>query len=44
MPLLTGDNDMPLGIQLVGAYDRDDRLMRTARWLLDALNNPTGDK
>jgi Asp-tRNA(Asn)/Glu-tRNA(Gln) amidotransferase A subunit family amidase len=44
MPLLTGDNDMPLGIQLVGAYDRDDRLMRTARWLLDALNNPMGDK
>lgn len=44
MPLLTGDNDMPIGIQLVGAYDRDDRLMRTARWLLDALNNPTGDK
>ncbi|MFT6876655.1 MAG: Asp-tRNA(Asn)/Glu-tRNA(Gln) amidotransferase A subunit family amidase, partial [Granulosicoccus sp.] len=30
MPLLSGDNDMPLGIQLVGAYDRDDRLMRTA--------------
>jgi Asp-tRNA(Asn)/Glu-tRNA(Gln) amidotransferase A subunit family amidase len=44
MPLLTGDNDMPLGIQLVGAYDRDDRLMRTARWLLDALNNPMGEK
>ncbi len=40
MPLLTGDNNMPLGIQLVGAYDRDERLMRTAHWLLDALNNP----
>ena len=44
MPLLTGDNDMPLGIQLVGAYDHDDRLMRTARWLLDALSNPMDDK
>lgn len=40
MPLLTGDDNMPLGIQLVGAYDRDDRLMRTARWLLEALNTP----
>lgn len=38
VPLLTGDNDMPLGIQLVGAYDRDDRLMRTTRWLLNALD------
>ena len=40
MPLLTGEHDMPMGIQLVGAHDRDDRLMRTAHWLLDALNNP----
>jgi len=39
MPLLVGDSGMPLGIQLVGAHDHDDRLMRTARWLLDALNN-----
>ena len=42
MPLLIGDNEMPLGIQLVGAYNRDDRLMRTARWLLDALGNTKG--
>ena len=42
MPLLTGDNEMPLGIQLVGAYNRDDRLMRTVRWLLDALGNTKG--
>lgn len=40
MPLLSGEDNMPLGIQLVGAYDRDDRLVRTAHWLLDALNNP----
>jgi Asp-tRNA(Asn)/Glu-tRNA(Gln) amidotransferase A subunit family amidase len=37
MPLLTGEHDMPIGIQLVGASERDDRLMRTARWLLEAL-------
>lgn len=42
MPLLTDDNNMPLGIQLVGAHNRDDRLMRTAHWLLDALNNIQG--
>ncbi|NND91307.1 MAG: amidase [Granulosicoccus sp.] len=39
MPLLTGEHDMPMGIQLVGAHDRDDRLMRTAHWLLDALTD-----
>jgi len=39
MPLLTGDNNMPLGIQLVGAYKKDDQLMRTASWLLNTLKN-----
>ena len=42
MPLLAGDNEMPLGVQLVGAHNRDERLMRTARWLLDALVNTKG--
>ncbi len=42
MPLLTGDNDMPLGIQLVGAHNRDDRMVRTSRWLLDTLNSLQG--
>lgn len=40
MPLLTGAQDMPIGIQLIGAHNRDDRLMRTSRWLIDALNQP----
>lgn len=37
MPLLAGNNDLPIGVQLVGAYNQDDRLFRTARWLLNYL-------
>ena len=39
MPLLSGEQDMPIGIQLVGAAERDDRMMRTARWLIEALSS-----
>lgn len=38
LPLLTGSNGMPIGVQLVGQRDRDGRLLRTARWLIDELN------
>ncbi len=37
IPLLVGRDDMPIGIQLVGAKEQDDRLFRTARWLLEYL-------
>ena len=37
MPLMQGPNNMPLGAQLVGARDDDGRLLRTAKWLQDAL-------
>ncbi len=33
LPLLQGDNGLPLGAQLVGQRSRDARLLRTARWL-----------
>jgi len=33
LPLASGDNGLPLGIQLVGARGDDARLLRTARWL-----------
>lgn len=40
MPLMVGHNDLPIGVQLIGARERDDRLLRTAHWiekeLLDA--------
>ncbi|MDE0308280.1 MAG: amidase [Acidiferrobacterales bacterium] len=37
MPVLVGEDDMPIGLQLVGAAEQEDRLFRTARWLLDFL-------
>lgn len=33
LPLLTGAQGLPLGVQLVGARQDDARLFRTARWL-----------
>ena len=38
MPLLTGSNNLPVGIQLVGALREDDRLFRTTRHVLETLN------
>lgn len=37
LPLLTGPNGMPVGVQLVGRRFHDGRLLRTARWLEAAL-------
>ncbi len=42
MPLLTGANNLPIGVQLIGAYQQDDQLLRSARWLLDQLAKKTG--
>ena len=33
LPLLSGLDGLPLGVQLVGAKGTDARLLRTARWL-----------
>jgi Asp-tRNA(Asn)/Glu-tRNA(Gln) amidotransferase A subunit family amidase len=33
LPLMTGANGLPLGVQLVGPRHGDARLLRTARWL-----------
>jgi Asp-tRNA(Asn)/Glu-tRNA(Gln) amidotransferase A subunit family amidase len=33
LPLLKGENGLPLGVQLVAARGDDARLLRTARWL-----------
>lgn len=37
LPLLQGADGMPLGVQLVGPRGDDARLLRTARWLVNAL-------
>ncbi len=34
LPLLTGADGLPLGVQLVGPRGGDARLLRTARWLV----------
>ncbi|MFK7874747.1 MAG: amidase [Paracoccaceae bacterium] len=33
LPLLVGDTGLPIGVQLIGPAEKDDRLLRTARWL-----------
>ncbi len=37
LPLLAADNDMPIGVQLVGRPMDDARLLRTARWLTNHI-------
>ena len=38
LPVMQGPDGMPLGAQLVGARDDDARLFRTARWLVEGLD------
>ena len=33
LPLLVGDTGLPIGVQLIGPLEKDDRLLRTANWL-----------
>jgi len=37
LPLLSGANGMPIGVQLVGRRHDDGRLLRTARWLISIV-------
>jgi Asp-tRNA(Asn)/Glu-tRNA(Gln) amidotransferase A subunit family amidase len=37
LPLMVGATGLPIGVQLIGAPERDDRLLRTARWLETTL-------
>ena len=37
LPLMQGENGLPLGVQLVGPRDGDSRLLRTARWLVSRV-------
>ena len=33
LPILVGKTGLPIGVQLIGPAEKDDRLLRTARWL-----------
>jgi Asp-tRNA(Asn)/Glu-tRNA(Gln) amidotransferase A subunit family amidase len=37
LPLLTAENGLPIGVQLVGRRGNDARLLRTANWLVKIL-------
>ncbi len=39
LPLLVGENGLPVGVQLIGAAEEDDRLLRTANWMLKKLQS-----
>ncbi|HEY7764996.1 MAG TPA: amidase [Aestuariivirgaceae bacterium] len=39
LPLLLGQTGMPLGVQLIGRYGEDARLLRTARWFTSAVES-----
>lgn len=38
MPILVGATGLPIGVQLIGAAEQDDRLMRTANWVLNEIS------
>ena len=38
IPVLISENDMPIGVQLVGGPEEDDGLLRTGSWMLAKLN------
>ncbi|MBE0547170.1 MAG: amidase [Rubrivivax sp.] len=42
LPLLHGEDGLPLGVQLVGRRGDDARLLRTARWLVQTVTLATG--
>lgn len=35
LPLMRGENGLPIGVQLIGRLGDDARLLRTARWLVE---------
>lgn len=37
LPLLSGSAGLPIGVQLIGSAEQDDRLMTTAQWLVNSL-------
>jgi Asp-tRNA(Asn)/Glu-tRNA(Gln) amidotransferase A subunit family amidase len=44
LPLMQGENGLPLGVQLVGRRGFDGRLLRTAQWLTDRVVKASGGR
>jgi Asp-tRNA(Asn)/Glu-tRNA(Gln) amidotransferase A subunit family amidase len=42
LPLMRGEDGLPMGVQLVGRHGDDARLLRTARWLTDWVRELDG--
>ncbi len=40
LPWLNGNTGLPVGVQLIGSAEEDDRLLRTAAWLERHLSEP----
>ncbi len=40
LPVLMGETGLPIGLQLIGSTETDDRLLRTASWVLRNLQTP----
>lgn len=43
LPLLSGSNNLSLGIQIVGEKFDDPRLLRTANWLMNKVKGGKND-
>jgi Asp-tRNA(Asn)/Glu-tRNA(Gln) amidotransferase A subunit family amidase len=43
LPILQSPDGLPMGVQVVGSMNDDARLFRSARWLLDRLQDTPGD-
>jgi Asp-tRNA(Asn)/Glu-tRNA(Gln) amidotransferase A subunit family amidase len=37
LPILVGETRLPVGMQLIGSRETDDRLLRTSKWVLNEL-------
>jgi len=44
LPLLVGSKGLPVGVQLIGGIEQDDRLLRTARWMISDFQTSTSKR
>jgi Asp-tRNA(Asn)/Glu-tRNA(Gln) amidotransferase A subunit family amidase len=44
LPLLVGEHGLPIGVQLIGSAEKDDRLLRTAAWVQNKLAGASDER